>query len=109
MFSNKLSKSKNMFLSIKKLFSSNVQNYDLIVIGGGPAGYIAAIKAGQKGLKVGCVESRGALGGTCLNVGCIPSKSLLNITQKYYEAKKKFKDLGIHAENVTFDLSTHSY
>ena len=52
-------------------------NFDLVVIGGGPGGYVCAIRAAQLGLKTACVESRGALGGTCLNVGCIPSKSLL--------------------------------
>ena len=55
-------------------------NFDLVVIGGGPGGYVCAIRAAQLGLKVACVESRGALGGTCLNVGCIPSKSLLNLS-----------------------------
>ena len=53
-------------------------DYDLVVIGGGPGGYVAAIKAAQLGMKVACVEKRGALGGTCLNVGCIPSKALLH-------------------------------
>jgi dihydrolipoamide dehydrogenase len=85
-------------------FFSTVPQYDLVVIGGGPAGYIASIKAGQKGLKTACVEYRGSLGGTCLNVGCIPSKALLNISQKYYEAKHSFKDLGIKVENLNFDL-----
>lgn len=61
-------------------------NYDVAVIGGGPGGYVAAIKAAQKGLKTVCIEKRGTLGGTCLNVGCIPSKALLNSTHKYAEA-----------------------
>ena len=56
-------------------------NFDLVVIGGGPGGYVCAIRAAQLGLKTACVESRGALGGTCLNVGCIPSKSLLNFLE----------------------------
>ena len=59
-------------------------NFDLVVIGGGPGGYVCAIRAAQLGLKTACVESRGALGGTCLNVGCIPSKSLLNLSEKNY-------------------------
>ena len=55
--------------------------FDLVVIGGGPGGYVCAIRAAQLGLKTACIESRGALGGTCLNVGCIPSKSLLNLSE----------------------------
>ena len=66
----------NKNLLQKKMFTNIV--YDLAVIGGGPAGYIASIKAGQNNLKTVCIEKRGTLGGTCLNVGCIPSKSLLN-------------------------------
>ena len=58
--------------------------FDVVVIGGGPGGYVCAIKAGQLGLKVACVESRSTLGGTCLNVGCIPSKTLLELSEKYY-------------------------
>lgn len=61
-------------------------SHDLVVIGGGPGGYVAAIKAAQLGLKTVCVEKRGSLGGTCLNVGCIPSKALLNISHKYEDA-----------------------
>lgn len=68
------------------------------------SGYVAAIKAGQKGLKTVCIEKRGALGGTCLNVGCIPSKALLNATHKLHEAQHKFKDLGIIVENVSCDF-----
>ena len=65
-------------------------NFDLVVIGGGPGGYVCAIRAAQLGLKTACIESRGALGGTCLNVGCIPSKSLLNLSENYHKAKKDF-------------------
>jgi dihydrolipoamide dehydrogenase len=65
------------------------------VVGGGPGGYVAAIKAAQLGLKVTCIESRGTLGGTCLNVGCIPSKALLNSSHMYEHAKKDFKSHGI--------------
>lgn len=66
----------------RRLFSSSSE-YDLVVVGGGPGGYVAAIKAAQLGLRTACVEKRGALGGTCLNVGCIPSKALLNMSHKY--------------------------
>lgn len=69
--------------------------YDVVVVGGGPGGYVAAIKASQLGLKTACVESRGSLGGTCLNVGCIPSKALLHSTHMFHHAKKDFKAHGI--------------
>ena len=83
---------------------SSLPQYDLAVIGGGPGGYVAAIKAGQKGLKAVCIEGRGSLGGTCLNVGCIPSKALLNSTHKYVEAKHEFKNIGINTGEVTMDF-----
>lgn len=79
--------------------------FDLVVIGGGPGGYVAAIRAAQLGMKVACVEMRGALGGTCLNVGCIPSKALLNSSEKYEDAKEHFADYGIKAK-VELDLKT---
>ncbi len=79
--------------------------YDAIIIGGGVAGYVASIKAGQLGLKVACVESRGALGGTCLNVGCIPSKALLNSTHHYYEAKNNFSKHGVIVKDVSIDVN----
>src|SRR5271154_5777861 len=69
--------------------------YDVVIIGGGPGGYNAAIRAGQLGLKVACVEMRATLGGTCLNVGCIPSKALLHASELYEMANKDFKGLGI--------------
>lgn len=69
--------------------------FDLVVIGGGPGGYVAAIRASQLGFKVACVEKRKALGGTCLNVGCIPSKSLLEFSHKYKDAKNDFADIGL--------------
>ena len=71
------------------------ETFDVVIIGGGPGGYNCAIRAGQLGLKVACVEGRGTLGGTCLNVGCIPSKALLHASELYEEAGTKFKDLGI--------------
>lgn len=69
--------------------------YDVVVIGGGPGGYVAAIRAAQLGMKVACVEMRGTLGGTCLNVGCIPSKALLQSSEYYHEASHSFADHGI--------------
>src|SRR6201996_6581667 len=69
--------------------------YDVVIIGGGPGGYNAAIRAGQLGLTVACVEMRATLGGTCLNVGCIPSKALLHASELYEMAGKDFAELGI--------------
>ena len=80
-------------------------NFDLIVIGAGPGGYVCAIRAAQLGLKTACIESRKTLGGTCLNVGCIPSKSLLNASELYHKAQKDFNKLGIEAENIKLNLS----
>jgi dihydrolipoamide dehydrogenase len=81
------------------------EQYDVVVIGGGPGGYVAAIKAGQLGLKTACVEMRGRLGGTCLNVGCIPSKALLQSTHHYHDAKTHFADHGIVIDgSITMDL-----
>jgi dihydrolipoamide dehydrogenase len=80
-------------------------NFDLVVIGGGPGGYVCAIRAAQLGLKTACVESRGALGGTCLNVGCIPSKSLLNLSENYYKAKKDFNNQGIEISDIKLNIS----
>jgi dihydrolipoamide dehydrogenase len=76
--------------------------YDLVVIGGGPGGYVAAIRAAQLGMKVACVEKRGKLGGTCLNVGCIPSKALLHSSELFEEAKHGAKH-GI-VGNIGLDL-----
>ena len=80
-------------------------NFDLVVIGGGPGGYVCAIRAAQLGLKTACVESRGALGGTCLNVGCIPSKSLLNLSENYNKAKKDFSNQGIEISDIKLNIS----
>ena len=63
-------------------------DFDLIVIGAGPGGYVAAIRGAQLGMKVACVEKEKTLGGTCLNIGCIPSKALLNSSEKYMEISK---------------------
>ncbi len=80
------------------------KNFDLLVIGGGPGGYACAIRAAQLGLKTGCIESRGTLGGTCLNVGCIPSKSLLNLSELYHKAKNNFDNLGIETKDIQLNL-----
>jgi len=80
-------------------------NFDVIVIGSGPGGYVAAIRSAQLGFKTACVESRKTLGGTCLNVGCIPSKSLLHASEMYHKAQKEFKNLGIEATSVKLNLS----
>ena len=78
--------------------------FDLVIIGGGPGGYVCAIRAAQLGLKTACVESRGALGGTCLNVGCIPSKSLLNLSENFHKAKKDFNQQGIELEGIKLNI-----
>lgn len=83
------------------------ENFDLVVIGGGPGGYVAAIRAAQLGMKVACVEKRGALGGTCLNVGCIPSKALLETSHHYEMAKKTFDKHGIKIKG-TVDIDIPS-
>ena len=70
-------------------------NFDLIVIGSGPGGYVCAIRAAQLGLKVACVEKRATLGGTCLNIGCIPSKALLQSSENFHQAAHSMKDHGI--------------
>jgi dihydrolipoamide dehydrogenase len=82
---------------VRKPFSFNLLQYVSV-------GYVAAIKAGQMGLKTVCIEKRGALGGTCLNVGCIPSKALLNSTNKFYEAKTTFKEIGIETGPVEMNF-----
>jgi len=79
--------------------------YDVVVIGGGPGGYVCAIRAAQLGLKTACVERRGALGGTCLNVGCIPSKALLNASEKFAEAGHGLAALGVKTGKVGLDLA----
>ncbi|MBM3609984.1 MAG: dihydrolipoyl dehydrogenase [Alphaproteobacteria bacterium] len=78
--------------------------FDVIVIGGGPGGYVCAIKAAQLGLKVACIEQRKTLGGTCLNVGCIPSKSLLHASKKYKEAQDHLPEWGIEAKDLKVNL-----
>src|SRR6056300_229813 len=79
------------------------ENYDLAVIGSGPGGYVCAIRAAQLGLNVVCIDTRGAHGGTCLNVGCIPSKALLHASEVYNETKTS-SSMGINVDNVTINL-----
>ena len=89
-----------------------MSQYDVIVIGAGPAGYVAAIRAAQLGLKTACVDDfigkdgKPALGGTCLNVGCIPSKALLESTKQFHALKTSFKDHGISAGDPVMDVPT---
>lgn len=79
--------------------------FDVVVIGGGPGGYVAAIRAAQLGLKAACVDKRGTFGGTCLNVGCIPSKAMLQSSERYEEASHHFAEHGIVIEKVGLDLA----
>lgn len=81
------------------------KKYDLIVIGAGPGGYVASVRAAQLGLKVACIERHQQLGGVCLNVGCIPSKALLDSSELYYLATRKLAAHGIRASGVEFDLA----
>ena len=80
-------------------------DFDLIVIGAGPGGYVAAIRGAQLGMKVACVEKEKTLGGTCLNIGCIPSKALLNSSEKFTEISKHAEEHGISTGKVDLDLS----
>ena len=78
-------------------------NYDVIIIGSGPGGYVAAIRAAQLGLKTACVEGRETLGGTCLNIGCIPSKALLHATHQLHEAEHNFAKMGLKGKSPSVD------
>jgi dihydrolipoamide dehydrogenase len=80
------------------------EEFDVAVIGGGPGGYVAAIRAAQLGMKVACIEKRGSLGGTCLNVGCIPSKALLYSSELYEKAKHEYSAHGINISGIELDL-----
>ncbi|CAH0036986.1 unnamed protein product [Clonostachys solani] len=88
-----------------RAYSASSDEKDLVIIGGGVAGYVAAIKAGQEGLNVTCIEKRGVLGGTCLNVGCIPSKSLLNNSHLYHQILHDTKNRGIEVGDVKLNLA----
>ncbi|HEV2300177.1 MAG TPA: dihydrolipoyl dehydrogenase [Stellaceae bacterium] len=81
------------------------ERYDVVVIGAGPGGYVAAIRAAQLGLKAACVESRSSLGGTCLNIGCIPSKALLQSSERFAEARRGLDEHGIKLGEVSLDLA----
>ena len=81
-------------------------HFDLIIIGAGPGGYVAAIRAAQLGLKTACIDKRGTLGGTCLNVGCIPSKALLHSSEKFEEAQSHLAEHGVKVGKVELDLKT---
>ncbi|MEM9553332.1 MAG: dihydrolipoyl dehydrogenase [Acidobacteriota bacterium] len=89
-----------------KASGGETAQHDLVVIGSGPGGYIAAIRAAQLGLDVACIEKEPALGGTCLRVGCIPSKALLEASERYVEAKKGLKRFGVKVGDVELDLGT---
>ncbi len=79
--------------------------FDLVVIGSGPGGYVAAVRAAQLGLKTACVEKEPRLGGVCLNVGCIPSKALLDSSEYFHLAKDHFADHGIKTGKLSLDLA----
>lgn len=81
-------------------------HYDVAIIGAGPGGYVAAIRAAQLGFKTACIESRGSLGGTCLNIGCIPSKALLQSSEKFAEARHALAEHGIKTGDLSLDLGT---
>src|SRR6516164_8884180 len=78
--------------------------YDVVIIGAGPGGYVAAIRAAQLGFRTACIESRGSLGGTCLNIGCIPSKALLQSSEKFTEAGHSFAEHGVKMGEISLDL-----
>jgi len=80
-------------------------DFDIVIIGSGPGGYVAAIRAAQLGMKVACIEKEKTLGGTCLNIGCIPSKALLSSSEKYLEISKHAEEHGISTGKVELDLS----
>ena len=82
------------------------ERYEVVIIGAGPGGYVAAIRAAQLGLRTACIESRGSLGGTCLNIGCIPSKALLQSSEKFAEARGALAEHGIKIGEVGLDLGT---
>src|SRR4051794_24394309 len=81
------------------------ERYDIVVIGAGPGGYVAASRAAQLGMGTACVDARATLGGTCLNIGCIPSKALLNSSEKFAEARPALAEHGIRIGEVGLDLA----
>src|SRR4051812_29788673 len=97
---------RNRFLRIPKEIFVAESAFDVIVIGAGPGGYVCAIRAAQLGFKTACIDKESRFGGTCLRVGCIPSKALLDASEKFYAAKTHFGNMGIKIENPTVDLPT---
>src|SRR5471030_2235166 len=89
------------FAVLKKLYT---MQYDVIVIGSGPGGYVAAIRCAQLGLKTACIEKSPTLGGTCLNVGCIPSKALLHSSEFYYQIQNGAAEMGIGVKGAEVDF-----
>ncbi len=83
----------------------NAQQHDLVVLGAGPGGYAAAVRAAQLGLDVACVEKESRLGGTCLRIGCIPSKALLESSERYWQARSSLAQHGINLREVKLDLA----
>ena len=78
------------------------ETFEVVIIGGGPGGYVCAIRSAQLGFKTACIESKNTLGGTCLNVGCIPSKSLLNLSENFNKVKKNFSNLRNYNRKSNF-------
>ena len=95
---------RNSGVLILRRFLASDKSFDVAVIGAGPAGYVCAIKAAQLGLKVVCIEKEATLGGTCLNVGCIPSKALLHSSHLFHLAKHRFDAIGIEG-NFSLNLA----
>src|SRR5437773_2074924 len=81
------------------------ERYDVVVIGGGPRGYVAATRAAQLGMRAACTDARPSLGGTCLNTGCLPSKALLQSSEKFTEARHSLAEHGIQVGEVSLDLA----
>lgn len=95
----------SQFSQIRTLADVATKKHDVVIIGGGPGGYVAAIKAAQLGFDTACVEKRGSLGGTCLNVGCIPSKALLNNSHLYHQILHDSKKRGIDVGDVKLNIA----
>src|SRR5580693_2486581 len=102
--SRSASRSRHVSFSTSE-YRAMVDRYDVVIIGAGPGGYVAAIRAAQLGLKTACVESRGSLGGTCLNIGCIPSKALLQSSHKFAEVGRELAEHGVRVGEVELDLA----
>src|SRR4051812_18878991 len=97
---------RNRFLRIPKEIFVAESAFDVIVIGAGPGGYVCAIRAAQLGLKTACIDKESRFGGTCLRVGCIPSKALLDASEKLFLAQHHFAHMGITVDNPRVDLKT---